>query len=49
MYTAPQLLEQLNAYISDNLYNFGIHLGIAFQLKDDYLDVYGDSLIFGKN
>ncbi|KAA6334905.1 farnesyl diphosphate synthase, partial [termite gut metagenome] len=34
---------------TDNLYNFGIHLGIAFQLKDDYLDVYGDSLIFGKN
>jgi geranylgeranyl diphosphate synthase type II len=34
---------------ADHLYNFGIRLGIAFQLKDDYLDVYGDSLVFGKN
>ncbi|NDV65615.1 polyprenyl synthetase family protein [Bacteroides sp. 224] len=31
------------------LYDFGIHLGLAFQLKDDYLDVYGDSQVFGKN
>lgn len=31
------------------LYNFGIQIGIAFQLKDDFLDVYGDSNVFGKN
>lgn len=31
------------------LYDFGIQLGIAFQLKDDLLDVYGDTRIFGKN
>jgi len=31
-----------------NLYNFGIELGIAFQLKDDLLDVYGDTETFGK-
>jgi len=31
------------------LYRFGIGVGIAFQLKDDYLDVYGDSGKFGKN
>ncbi len=31
------------------LYNFGINLGLAFQLKDDLLDVYGDSKKFGKN
>ena len=30
------------------LYDFGIHLGIAFQLADDLLDVYADSSIFGK-
>ncbi len=30
------------------LYQFGDDLGLAFQLKDDYLDVYGDSRIFGK-
>ena len=32
----------------ENLYNFGIHIGIAFQLMDDILDVYGDKKDFGK-
>ena len=30
------------------LYEFGRNLGIAFQLKDDLLDVFGDSDAFGK-
>jgi geranylgeranyl diphosphate synthase type II len=31
-----------------NLYEFGINLGIAFQIKDDLLDVYGNPNVFGK-
>lgn len=30
------------------LYDYGVKLGLAFQLRDDYLDAYGDPLTFGK-
>jgi geranylgeranyl diphosphate synthase type II len=33
----------------ENLYQIGIHIGMAFQLQDDYMDVFGDKNIFGKN
>ncbi len=30
------------------LWQYGINLGLAFQLQDDYLDTFGDAAIFGK-
>lgn len=42
--------NQAGATDSDqtHMYSFGVNAGIAFQLQDDYLDVYGDPSKFGK-
>lgn len=37
-----------NEQEQQKIYDFGIHLGLAFQLMDDYLDAFGDPATFGK-
>lgn len=46
---------QMGAYIAgadasaqETLYQFGINIGLAFQIQDDILDVWGDPATFGK-
>lgn len=43
------ILADAPAADADALYQFGEKLGLAFQLQDDYLDVYGDFKTFGKS
>lgn len=33
---------------ADTIYDMAVNLGLAFQLQDDYLDVWGDPATFGK-
>ena len=42
------LIGGANQDDSKNLYDFGVLLGIAFQIQDDYLDAYANSESFGK-
>ncbi len=34
--------------VADKLYQYGINLGLAFQLRDDWLDSFGNQANFGK-
>ena len=42
------LVGQASEETADCLYEFGVNLGIAFQLQDDLLDAFGDPKTFGK-
>lgn len=45
---AGAILSETSPENQEHIYQYGINLGLAFQLKDDLLDVYGDGTVFGK-
>ena len=42
------IINQLDSGELDILYDIGLNLGIAFQIQDDYLDLFGNEKIIGK-
>jgi geranylgeranyl diphosphate synthase type II len=45
---AGAILADANSDVTNQLYEFGLNLGLAFQLQDDLLDSFGDQQSFGK-
>ena len=45
---AGAILAKATEKDADLIYQFGINIGIAFQLQDDYLDSFGNQKTFGK-
>lgn len=42
------IVSEANETDAQKIYDFGLNLGIAFQLQDDYLDTFGNPETFGK-
>lgn len=42
------IIAGADAMDCNHIYDFGINIGLAFQIKDDLLDVFGDQQKFGK-
>lgn len=43
------IISKADSLVQKGLYNYGLHLGNAFQITDDVLDYCSDSKTFGKN
>jgi geranylgeranyl diphosphate synthase type II len=48
MKSGAMVCEQVDPKDENLLYDFGVNLGMAFQIQDDVLDVYGDAAELGK-
>lgn len=42
------IIAEVDDVEGELIYDFGLNIGLAFQLQDDYLDTFGDEAQFGK-